>query len=181
MVTEKQVEKTFARHFAETHNYADAYNRTLDELADPYPGPFPHAEAVMERRRHVGGLIRKIHERVMRKAGDPAAVVLHETIQDLRRTKAIAKAKAAYRESASELRREAKRMRISYEEALDRYGENFPYLYILFTRDGQYEGWKIDYPQYFQGHSGIVVSVPAGSSLDDARAEIGNVLAEALE
>lgn len=73
------------------------------------------------------------------------------------------------------------------EELIEAAGEKYPiesYLYVMFSDEGDLDGWTIEHNQYFRGHSGPTSAIsfgPDGVDYDDVRREIGNDLFQAIE
>jgi hypothetical protein len=98
----------------------------------------------------------------------------------------IAKSWKDYSDVVKEEARKHKKKGEKLAHAIERMMEDDPcdmYCYIMFSDEGDLEGWTIDGSQYWQGHSGpsSAISISPGTTYEDIEREIGNDLAEALD
>ena len=203
--TEAQVREAYRRHFAETREFAEAHNRTLNELAGAYDPDAP--ESAHQERLRIADIIRDVSDEIELALGDPFQLALRDAMRSLRRDGVTAAAKDAWRDVVDAARDELEmkpyrevrhpppgpkewkpgmkrgprieRRKRRLEDILEHY--EGPYLYVMFDDHGRLEGWTIDRPDYFRGHGGPVASVPVSDRLTytDIRREIADTLSQA--
>jgi len=176
---EKKVKEAYLRHFKATKVFADAWNRTLDELAPAFSREMSDAD--YEVRKNIGNALWKIHKGAALEAGDPTALAVKGAMDALRRDNVVERAIEEYRDAlriAAETagkatpkgtrkqdwspRNEVENLQkqLSDDELPDLN------LYIEFADDGQLYHWTIDGPSFYRGHSGPMGVVSLSESLD---------------
>jgi hypothetical protein len=204
MATKGEVERSYRKHFRALKNSGQAWNAVLEELAPAYSPEMPEAE--WEKRREISDMIRKISKKIALEAGDPLEVAVHEAVRRLRADDAVGAAKASYKDLVEEAKKAleedptkeivhpkpgplewrpgmVRTPRIEKRaKTLDEILEKTegPYLYVMFDDEGGFEGWTIDYPQYWQGHGGPTAAVLVHDRLTykEIESEIGETLAQ---
>lgn len=177
MSVTKRVEEVYRKHYRETGDDIQAWNRTLDDLS-----PLIRQAGPLLPSTEVGRILRKVQEKVLLEEGDPFTVAVETAMQALRRDNAVAACKAAVDEMM-EVNREY--MKPGEWKAWKEQGdwpewlEEGPMLYVEFGDDGSYEGWTLDHPQYYQGHGGPVAAISCPTSWEDIRSEVGETLSQA--
>lgn len=195
---EKRVKAAYRRHFEDTRKSSDAWNRTLADVVGNYDPDAPEEQHRLQET--VVQILRKITREVEVDAGDPFALAVEAALRDLRGDKAAEEVQADWRRYDKDRReriRDEKKLRVpegpkewtpnkdrkekELERAVERERENDPddsTLYIMFNQKGALQGWKIDYPSYWPGHSGPVATVSASDTIDYD--EIRDAIEEAL-
>lgn len=162
---EREVEAAFEGAFKATRNWTDAYNTVLERLGGAYDPE--SSETQIAKRSIVGDILRRIQTKVMRRLKDPFTLAVDAAMKSLRRDDVVKKAQDAVDEAQGE-----------EEEGSDEVGTDWM-LYIMFDDDGRFEGWTIDYPDYWQGHGGPTAAVSLPTDWDSIESEIGETLAQA--
>ncbi len=196
----KRVKAAYRRYFEDTRDLAIAWNRTLNDIAGNYD---PEATAEQhELREKVVRILMKERQEIEADLGDPFTLAVQTAIRDLRRDKAAEEVQAEYKRIENDRREEVRRRKglnvrkgpkewtpnqerreEELERTLEREREMDPddmTLYVMFDDKGGLEGWKIDYPSYWQGHSGPTAAILAHENLDydEIRSAIEDALGE---
>lgn len=144
------VADTFRENYRTTREWTSAWNATLDKLA-----------ATNDERRVVGDVLKSVVDQILLEEGDPMTVFVNNVLEYLRSEKIFAKLDEADRKALK-------------EQGVDDYES--PVLYLEFDRDEPlFVGWEIDYPDYYQGHSGPTVAVLPGADEDSVGHDIAEV------
>lgn len=152
---EKEVARAFEEAYKATGDWAEAYNKVLDEVGGKYS-----PDAAVDKRRAVGDALRRVQKSVMLKLKDPFELAVRDAMKSLRADDVVKVAKHEYD-------------KVEEAKDLDMM------LYIMFDDDGRFEGWTIDYPDYFQGHGGPTAAVSLPTDWHSIESEIGETLAQA--
>jgi hypothetical protein len=197
--TVEQVKEAYRRHYQSTKDTTSAWNNTLEELAGPYdPDASDEAHAI---RMKISGLLMKLSHELNYELGDPYEVAVHTAVEALRQdrvaeiaseefSKVVGGIKARIREERavfrgpkewSPRRKSAEQVEGEVEEAFEREteGHDFPALFIMFDDKGGLEGWQIEWPDYWRGHSGPTAQVFMNENVDYD--DIRHAISEAFE
>ena len=112
-----------------------------------------------------------------------------ETMERLRADNlvgSIAKSWKDYEDVVKSEARKEKKKGETLARAVERLMESDPcdmYCYVMFSDEGDLEGWTIDGSQYWQGHGGpsSAIAISPKPTYEEIEREIGNDLAEALD
>lgn len=183
----ERVKAAYRRHYEATRNTTEAWNRTLNEIAGKYD-----SEASDERhglRHRVAEILMKENRQLNYELGDSYEVAIQSAINDLKRDNVAENVRKQYADSVEEAKSEIRKKkklnipkgpkewsprREAREEEVERIfekdremdGGDSMTLYITFDRKGGLEGWTVDFPSYWPGHSGPVAQISVHEDLD---------------
>lgn len=197
---EERVKAAYRRHFEDTRKWADAWNKTLEEVSGSYD-----PEASEERhqlREQVGQILRKVRSDIEADLGDPYALAMRVAMEDLKRDRVLEAIHRAYREELQGIKNELLKKHGSngprgpkewrpkggrlkdpseaVEKEMEKAFEKDPFdlsLKIGFDSKGGLIGWRIGYPSESVGYYSAVLTISDQTDYND----IERAIEEAFE